>query len=128
VQLETCESSCHKVTHACSCLRSLLVIEGGQYAMQAQQETEEAIQAGNHRYNSMLHENMNTRDELCQKMEALKLEIAGKAGEVRDLDSKMKRLQKDSEESQCRQLKSWEEERRAAEKQKEQVRLLVLHS
>lgn len=93
--------------------------------MQAQEETEEAIQAGNHRYNSMLHESMNKQDELCKKMDSLKLEIAGKAGEVRDLESQMNLLRKDSEESQSRQSKSWEEERRATDKQKEQVRLHI---
>lgn len=102
--------------------------------MQAQEETEEAIQAGNHRYNSMLHESMNKQDDLSRKMDSLKLEIAGKVGEVRDLENQMNLLRKDSEESQGRQHKSWEDERRATEKQKEQVswrgprlgRLLVL--
>lgn len=69
----------------------------------------------------MLYESMNKQDELSRKMEALKLDIAGKAGEVRDLENQMTLARKDSEESQSRQLKSWEEERRAAEKQKEQV-------
>jgi hypothetical protein len=94
--------------------------------MQAQEETEEAIQAGNHRYNSMLYESMNTQDNLVKKMDALKLEIAGKASEVRCLDSEMSRLQKEHEETQSRQLKFWEDERCAAEKQKEQVPSLPL--
>lgn len=89
--------------------------------LQAQEETEEAIQTGNHRYNSMLHESMNTQDDLAKQIAALKLDVSGKAGEMRDLDSQMKLLRKESEEAQGRQLKSWEEERRAAAQQKEQV-------
>lgn len=88
---------------------------------QAQQETQEAIQSGNHRYNAMLHENMNKQDDLSKQVDALKLEVAGKAGEVRDLESRITLLRKDSEESQARQLKSWEEQQRAAENQREQV-------
>ena len=69
----------------------------------------------------MLHESMNKQDALSKQVDALKLEVAGKAGEVLNLESKITLLQKDWEESQGRQVKSWEEQRRAAENQKEQV-------
>lgn len=93
--------------------------------MQAREETEEAIQSGNHRYNSMLHDSMNKQDNLNRQIDALKLKIAGKAGEVRDLETQMSSLRIDAEEFKSRQLKSWEEERNAASAQRDQVRFLA---
>lgn len=94
---------------------------------QAREETEEAIQAGNHRYNAMLHENMNKQDGLCQRLDEAKRDQDRKAGQVKDLESQMALLQKESEQAQGRQQKSWEDERRAAQKQQEQVHRVHLN-
>ena len=50
--------------------------------LQAKQETEESIQSGNQKYNSMLAQRMHQEDELRQQIEDLKLAAAGKEREL----------------------------------------------
>lgn len=89
--------------------------------LQAQEETEEAIKEGNHRYNSMLNDRMNKEDQLRRSIESLKLEVATKDSKAKSLQDDIAKTEADAAAAQARQHKSWEVERRAAAAQQEQV-------
>lgn len=88
---------------------------------QAKEETEEAIKEGNLRYSTMVNERMNKEDQLRRCMESLKLEVASKESSVKSLQDAISKQEAQSAETQARQQKAWEEERRAAAVQQEQV-------
>jgi hypothetical protein len=69
----------------------------------------------------MLHENMNKQDDLQHKLDQMKLALDSRVGEVKDLQSEICQSKRAAEQAQERQKKSWEDERRAAQVQREQV-------
>lgn len=89
--------------------------------MQAQEETEEAIKEGNHRYNSMLNERMNKEDNLRRSIESIKLEMASKDSVINALQHDLDKQGEEAGIAHARQHKAWEEERRAAAVRHEQV-------
>jgi hypothetical protein len=95
--------------------------------LQAKLETEEAIQSGNHRYNSMLNERMNREDTFIKQVECLKLEVAGKARQLRDCETELARVKEDTSAAQIRKEGLWEDERRVAKAQHAQVGVLLYH-
>jgi hypothetical protein len=94
--------------------------------VQAKEETEEAIQAGNHRYNAMLHERMTTEDRLNEHIGKLKLEIAGKERERTTLSRDMEAAAAEGAASLSRQVAAWQDERHALQCQMDQVLHLPL--
>ena len=89
--------------------------------MQAKHETEEAIQAGNHSFNAMLHERMGAEERLSAQVEQLKLDIAGKEQEFAALRSAQQQAQKEGTAALQRDEAAWAEQRSVLEQQHEQV-------
>ena len=90
-------------------------------AVQAKQETEKAIQAGNHSFNAMLHERMGAEEKLSAQVEQLKLDITGKEQEAAALRSAQQQAQKDGAAALQRGEAAWAEQRSVLERQHEQV-------
>lgn len=97
-----------------------IVVHSG-IGLQAKEETEEAIKEGNHRYSAMLNERMNKEDQLRRSIESLKLEVASKESSVKSLQDDVAKQAAEAAGTQARQQKAWDEERRAAAVQQEQV-------
>jgi hypothetical protein len=90
--------------------------------LQAKEETEEAIQAGNHRFNAMLHERMGAEERLAAQIEQLKLEVAGRERDAAALREERARAEDEGRVALARGERAGEEQRRALQAQLEQAR------
>ena len=89
--------------------------------MQARNETEEAIQAGNHRFNAMLHERMSAEERLNAQIGSLKLEVAAKEQNAAALREARDASVADGQRALQRAEAAWEEQERALRAQHDQA-------
>lgn len=90
-------------------------------ALQAQQETEAAIQDGNRKYSDMLAQRMTLEDELHSQIEDLKLQMAGKDRELAAVKRAEDAALQSGRDLVRTQSKQWDSERSALEAQLQKV-------
>ena len=90
--------------------------------MQAREETEEAIQSHNQRYNAMLHEHISKEEQLAGQIEQLKLSVADATRSLSEAQQQHHMAAAEATATLSRNCTAWEDERRALQRAHERVR------
>lgn len=90
--------------------------------VQAREETEEAIQSHNHRYNAMLNEHIGKEERLADQIEQLKLSVADATRSLSEAQRQHSAAAGEAAATLARSRAAWDEERRAVQRTHDQVR------